>query len=643
MSLSRKVDLAIEICEGLEYAHSRGVIHRDVKPANIFITERGTVKVLDFGLARLVTSQLTNTNMLMGTLNYMAPEQVRGERADQRSDIFSVGVVIYELLSGKKAFEGDSFASTLYKILQEVPEPLWKIDSTLPRELVAIVERSLAKPKDERYQQMSELRADLVTYRQILHADSIVTGPVSVPSRPSSDAKRLSAVDADLTQPVDAALTPPSGGPGSGGPGRVDQGLADQELADRDCGTGRRTGLLAPGTGGPGSGGPALAVPGSGGVPSTASMPAPSRLPLIATIGVAALAIVVVWMWIAQRRPAPQPPPTTAAVPEAPVDPTAAALRQARASLEAKDYASAQKFAEAILVTAPDQAEARQIRDTARDQLVQAALRTAQEHLAAGDFAEASRAAGAVLALDPGNAEAKRITEQGSVRERTRAADEGRTRMNEARASALAAGAARLAPAAFRAATRVDQDAQRLYKAGRLSEAMSRFYEASGLYRSAETTANSEAALQRSTPPAPHAAPATPPASPPSIPPPSTSPTVPAPTVDAPQETAKPQVTAPVTPAPPPAAKPPEPLPPPPAAPAPSTRPLPSPPVAQPLDLPARSPTAEERIQELLSRYKSAMESRSLEDLKRIWPGLGGAQLDALRRQFQEARAFPST
>ncbi len=647
MSLSRKLDLAIDICEGLEYAHSRGVVHRDVKPANIFITERGTVKVLDFGLARLVTSQLTNTNMLMGTLNYMAPEQVRGERADQRSDIFSVGVVIYELLSGKKAFEGDSFASTLYKILQEVPEPLWKIDSTLPRELIAIVERSLAKPKDERYQQMSELRADLVTYRQILHADSIVTGPVSVPSRPSSDAKRLSTVDADLTQPVDAAITPTPGGPGSGGPGSGGPGSGGPGSGGPGTGgpgtggpgtPGPRT--PGPGTGGPGSGGPALAVPASGGVPTTELSAAQSRLPLIATIGVAILAIVVVWMWIAERRSTPQPPPTTATAPEAPVDPTAAALRQARASLEAKDYASAQKFAEAILVTVPDQAEARKIRDTARDQLVQAALRTAQEHLAAGDFAEASRAAGTVLALDPGNAEAKRITEQGSVRERTRAADEGRARMNEARASALAAGATRLAPAAFRAATRVDQDALRLYKAGRLSEAMSRFYEASGLYRSAETTANSEAALQRSTSAQPHTQPATPPASPPSIPPPSASPAVPAPTVEAPQETAKPQVTAPVTPAPQPAAKPPEPLPPPPAAPAPSTRPLPSPPVAQPLDLPARSPTAEERIQELLSRYKSAMESRSLEDLKRIWPGLGGAQLDALRRQFQEASSI---
>ena len=91
------------------------------------------------------------------------------------------------------------------------------------------MERSLAKPKDERYQQMSELRADLVTYRQILHADSIVTGPVSVPSRPSSDAKRLSAADADLTQPVDAALTPPSGGPGSGGTGSGGPGSGGRE------------------------------------------------------------------------------------------------------------------------------------------------------------------------------------------------------------------------------------------------------------------------------------------------------------------------------------------------------------------------------------------------------------------------------
>src|SRR5690349_17983240 len=202
MSLSRKLDLAIEICEGLEYAHSRGVVHRDIKPANIFITDRGTAKILDFGLARLMSSQLTNTNMLMGTVNYMAPEQVRGERADQRADVFSVGVVLYELLSGRKAFDGDSFASTLYKILQEFPEPLWKIDATLPRELIAIVERALAKPKDERYQTMSELKADLAAYR---HQYVLELGG---PSRPPSGSTTVS----DLP-----ATRPPSGGLGSGG------------------------------------------------------------------------------------------------------------------------------------------------------------------------------------------------------------------------------------------------------------------------------------------------------------------------------------------------------------------------------------------------------------------------------------------
>ena len=176
MSLHRKLDLAIDICEALEYAHAHGVVHRDIKPANIFITSSGQVKILDFGLARLMTSQMTQSNMLMGTLNYMAPEQVRGERADHRADVFSAGVVIYELLGGRKAFEGDSFASTLYKILQELPEPLWKIDATLPRAVVTAVDRALAKPLDERYQSMGAFREDLQNcLRQLDAIDSAAT------------------------------------------------------------------------------------------------------------------------------------------------------------------------------------------------------------------------------------------------------------------------------------------------------------------------------------------------------------------------------------------------------------------------------------------------------------------------------------
>jgi serine/threonine protein kinase len=154
-SLTARIDIAIQVCEGLEYAHARGVIHRDIKPANVFITGAGVVKILDFGLARLGASQLTNTGMVMGTINYMAPEQVRGEKADHRADIFSTGVLLYEMFSGHKAFEAESFAATLLKILQESPEPLDQADPTVPGELTQIVDRALAKRPEQRDQTMA--------------------------------------------------------------------------------------------------------------------------------------------------------------------------------------------------------------------------------------------------------------------------------------------------------------------------------------------------------------------------------------------------------------------------------------------------------------------------------------------------------
>ena len=180
MSLRRKIEVAIDLCSGVEFAHTHGVIHRDLKPANIYITENGGAKILDFGLARLLTSQLTQSNMLMGTLNYMSPEQVRGDRADQRSDVFSIGVVLYELLGGRKAFEGDSAASTLFKILQETPEPLRQVDATLPEPLIAIVEKAIAKLRDERYSDVGELRKDLEAFRDQL----MMSGPITpIPSQ----------------------------------------------------------------------------------------------------------------------------------------------------------------------------------------------------------------------------------------------------------------------------------------------------------------------------------------------------------------------------------------------------------------------------------------------------------------------------
>ena len=165
LSVRRAVDVMIQVCNALEYAHERGVVHRDITPANIFVTDLDEVKILDFGLAHLVASELTRSETIMGTANYMSPEQVRGERVDRRTDIFAAGVVLYELLSGRRAFEGDSFANTLFKVLESSPPSLHELDPRLPPRLVGVVDRALAKRREDRYQTAAEMLRELITCR----------------------------------------------------------------------------------------------------------------------------------------------------------------------------------------------------------------------------------------------------------------------------------------------------------------------------------------------------------------------------------------------------------------------------------------------------------------------------------------------
>src|SRR3954453_677226 len=461
MSIARKVDLAIDICEGLEYAHAHGVVHRDVKPANVFITTTGQVKILDFGLARLITSQLTNSNMLMGTLNYMAPEQVRGERADHRADIFSVGVLYYELLCNRKAFEGDSFASTMYKILQEVPEPICQVDATVPRALAAIVERALAKPLDERYQTMTALREDLLLYRdQLRKSDS--GAPVTTPARPASSPDAVT-----MLSPVSAQQLSDARALGLGG-GSVASG------------SGAAASVSAPSSG---AAQPAVsAASGSGTSPANRA----TRWPWIILAGLILAAGAIAGPGLLTRRAPPAAAPQPTEQRPAPID-TSAALATAQRSLESHDYAAAERQAQAVLQQSPGDREAAQILDRARTAAaaVEGGLREARSALAAGDFQAASRAAGDVLTVDNGNAEARQIMEQGATRAGARSAADARTRMAGAREQARAANAPTLAAPAYRAAVRAEQSAQRLLQAGRNADATARFYEASGLYQSA--------------------------------------------------------------------------------------------------------------------------------------------------------------
>jgi serine/threonine protein kinase len=170
---------AIPIASALATANAAGIIHRDIKPGNIMVGANGIVKVLDFGLAKLTAQEenadgatqtikaQTEEGTIVGTAAYMSPEQAQGKPVDARSDVFSFGAVLYEMLTGRRAFQGDNRMSTLASILQQEPKPLAELDARIPGELERIVVRCLRKDPDRRFQHMADLRVALEELKEI--------------------------------------------------------------------------------------------------------------------------------------------------------------------------------------------------------------------------------------------------------------------------------------------------------------------------------------------------------------------------------------------------------------------------------------------------------------------------------------------
>ncbi len=206
--LDQKLDFAIGLLLGLGLAHQNGVIHRDVKPANVWVLEDGTVKLLDFGIAKLGASSSTRHAGVMGTVAYMSPEQVSGRVLDGRSDIFSAGVVLYELLAGRKPFEGETVTEVMVGIIERQPPPI----PDLPQALRTVLDRALEKNPETRYQTAAEFAADLELLRARLRPDSGPYGNLDLPLTMSNSTETLVGTTPPGEHSSDLPLhRPPSG------------------------------------------------------------------------------------------------------------------------------------------------------------------------------------------------------------------------------------------------------------------------------------------------------------------------------------------------------------------------------------------------------------------------------------------------
>jgi serine/threonine protein kinase len=329
-TLDEKLDVLEQICDGLAFAHQNGIVHRDLKPANIHLLPDGQVKIMDFGLARMSGSDMTRTGLVMGTPHYMSPEQVRGEHVDARSDVFSLGCVFYEILTGSKPFDAESLHSVLYMVLQATPRPPREVVPDLPKVVQQLLERSMAREPAARFPDGTSFLAAVQRVRE-----AIAEGRGD---------ELLPALAAPVAAPPVAPVPVPN---------LVDAGpIPEPPPAARSASVSRTSDRS-------GSGPRSRSGSGSRSRPSRAS-----RLPLVVGIIVLAVAAGVVVLLLRRGPDAPASRPSSSATRQ--VDALAKAVvatqvELAQKRLAAGDFENAARQAQRALALDPEDAAAKDV------------------------------------------------------------------------------------------------------------------------------------------------------------------------------------------------------------------------------------------------------------------------------------------
>jgi len=421
MALDRIVAIIARVLAGLNCAHQAAVVHRDIKPANIFLNADGSVKIMDFGVARLTTASMTGTGNIVGTADYMSPEQVQGAKVDGRSDLFSVGSLFYELLTGQRPFHAENLMAIFYRITHEEPDFDLIPDGEAYEPLIPILRKALAKDLNQRYRTAYEFMADLREYLRIYattaSAQQALEGLLDIeapptPPPPLTDGGTRAAAPAEPTEilagTAGGELTVPAARSAAGRspataptrrarPTTTPTVLAQPRPVARPArGASSALGYVLAGV--------ALAVLVGGGVVFYLLRRAPSPTTQ-AMITPAATPLPVITPVPATPELAPLPAPPTPA-PEPTFAPPRgrgeAAMRAAQAAFARGDYDTALAQAQKALAEQPGQADARKLADSALEgQKASARFRVAEAALARGDFSLASSEAEAGRVLAP--------------------------------------------------------------------------------------------------------------------------------------------------------------------------------------------------------------------------------------------------